>query len=52
MGAGLCGAAFAHEAKQLGKRVLVVDRRSHIVGNIYTENYNGINFHGLHFREV
>lgn len=45
VGAGLFGAVFAHEAKQHGKRVLVVDRRSHIAGNIYTENYNGINIH-------
>ena len=45
VGVGLFGAVFAHEAKQHGKRVLVVDRRSHIAGNIYTENYNGINVH-------
>lgn len=45
VGAGLFGAVFAHEAKIHGKRVLVIDRRPHVAGNIYTENYKGINVH-------
>lgn len=45
VGAGLFGAVFAHEAKSHGKSVLVVDKRPHIAGNIYTENIVGINVH-------
>lgn len=45
VGAGLYGAVFAHEAKKRGKYVLVIDKRSHIGGNIYTENIEGINVH-------
>ncbi len=45
VGAGLFGAVFAHEAKQAGKRVLVIDRRSHVGGNTYTENVDGIPVH-------
>lgn len=45
VGAGLFGAVFAHEAKKKGKKVLVIDKRSHIGGNIYTENVNGIQVH-------
>ena len=45
VGAGLFGAIFAHEAKRKGKKVLVIDKRNHIGGNIYTENLNGINVH-------
>ena len=45
VGAGLYGAVFAHEAKKRGKSVLVIDKRSHIGGNIYTENIEGINVH-------
>lgn len=45
VGSGLFGAVFAHEAKKAGKSVLVVEKRSHIAGNIYTENVNGINVH-------
>ena len=37
VGAGLYGAVFAHEAKKAGKRCLVLDKRGHIAGNIYTE---------------
>ena len=37
VGAGLYGAVFAHEAKKAGKKVLVIDRRSTIAGNVYTE---------------
>lgn len=45
VGAGLYGAIFAHEAKMKGKSVLVIDKRSNIAGNIYTENVEGINVH-------
>ncbi len=45
VGAGLFGAVFAHEMTALGKRCLVIDRRPHIAGNIYTENVHGINVH-------
>lgn len=37
VGAGLFGSVFAHEATAKGKRCLVVDRRTHIGGNVYTE---------------
>ena len=39
VGAGLYGAVFAHEAKKAGKKCLVIDKRSHIAGNIYTDFY-------------
>ena len=45
VGAGLYGVVFAHALHQAGKRVLVIDRRNHIAGNIYTENVHGINVH-------
>ena len=45
VGSGLYGAVFAHETKAHGKKVLVVDKRSNIAGNIYTENIEGINVH-------
>lgn len=45
VGSGLYGAIFAHEAKKHGKSVLVVDKRSNIGGNVYTENIEGINVH-------
>ena len=45
VGAGLTGAVFAHEAYKLGKTCLVIDRRDHIAGNIYTEEVEGINVH-------
>ncbi len=45
VGAGLFGAVFAHEATKKGKTCLVIDKRSHIGGNIYTENTEGINVH-------
>ncbi len=45
VGAGLFGAVFAHEAKRRGKKCLVVDKRSHIGGNVYCENIEGINVH-------
>ena len=37
VGAGLYGAVFAHEAKEKGKKCLVIDKRDHIAGNIYCE---------------
>ncbi len=45
VGSGLFGAIFAHEAKLKGKSVLVVEKRSHIAGNIFTEKIGGINVH-------
>ena len=45
VGAGLYGAVFAHQAYQAGKRCLVIDKRDHVGGNVYTENINGINVH-------
>lgn len=45
VGAGLFGAAFAHEAKKKGKSCLVIDRRDHIGGNVYTEEIDGIQVH-------
>ena len=45
IGAGLYGAVFAHEAKQAGKKCLVVDKRIHLGGNIYCEDVNGIHVH-------
>lgn len=45
VGAGLYGAVFAHEAKRYGKSVLVVDKREHIGGNVYTEKIEGIHVH-------
>jgi UDP-galactopyranose mutase len=45
VGAGLFGATFAYKAKQIGKKCLVIDKRSHVGGNIYCENINGINVH-------
>jgi UDP-galactopyranose mutase len=45
IGAGLYGATFAYKAMQQGKRCLVIDKRSHLGGNIYCENIEGINVH-------
>ncbi len=45
VGAGLFGAVFAHEMNQKGKKCLVIDRRDHIAGNIYTKEQSGINVH-------
>lgn len=45
VGAGLFGAVFAYEAAKKGKKCLVIDKRNHIGGNIYTENIEGINVH-------
>lgn len=45
VGAGLFGAVFAHEAAAAGKRVLVLDKRSTVAGNVYTEKCEGIQVH-------
>lgn len=45
VGSGLFGATFAYKAKQAGKKVLVIDKRPHLGGNIYCEEIEGINVH-------
>lgn len=45
VGSGLFGSTFAYRARQAGKKVLVIDKRSHLGGNIYCENIEGINVH-------
>ena len=45
VGSGLFGSVFAYEATKKGKKCLVIDKRSHIGGNVYTENIEGINVH-------
>ena len=45
VGSGLFGSTFANLANKAGKKVLVIDKREHIAGNIYTENVEGINVH-------
>ena len=45
VGSGLFGAIFAYEANKKGKKVLVIDKRKHVGGNIYTESKDGINVH-------
>ena len=45
IGAGLYGAVFAQQAKAAGKSVLVIDKRNHIAGNVYTEEVEGIDVH-------
>ena len=45
VGSGLFGSVFAYEAKKRGKKCLVVERRDHAGGNIYTEKRDGINIH-------
>ena len=45
VGAGLFGAIFAYEANKAGKKVLVIDRRPHVGGNIFTEEVEGIQVH-------
>lgn len=45
VGAGLYGATFAYEANKRGKKVLVIDKRNHVAGNIYTEKIENINVH-------
>lgn len=45
VGSGLFGATFAYLAKQKGKHCLVIDKRSHLGGNVYCDNIEGINVH-------
>lgn len=45
VGAGLFGSVFAQQAREHGKSVLVIDKRPHIAGNIYTEDTEGIHVH-------
>jgi UDP-galactopyranose mutase len=45
VGAGLYGAVCAYELKKAGKKCLVIDKRDHIAGNIYTKEVSGINVH-------
>ena len=45
VGAGLFGSVFAYEANKAGKKVLVIDKRENVAGNIYTENADGIHVH-------
>lgn len=45
VGAGLYGAVFAQQAKAAGKKVLVIDKRGNIAGNVYTEEVEGIHVH-------
>lgn len=45
VGAGLFGSVFAHEAKEHNKKVLVIDKRPNIAGNVYTEDIEGIHVH-------
>ena len=45
VGSGLFGAVFAYEMNKLGKKCLVIERRNHIGGNVYTEEQEGINVH-------
>lgn len=45
VGAGLAGATAAHELSRAGKRCLVIDKRPHIAGNVFTQLIDGINVH-------
>ena len=45
VGAGIFGATFAQQAKEKGKAVMVIDKRDHIAGNVYTKQVNGVNMH-------
>lgn len=45
VGSGLFGATFAYRAKQMGKKCLVIDKRPHLGGNVYSEKIEGINVH-------
>ena len=45
VGAGLYGATFAQQAREAGKTVLVIDKRNHIAGNVYTKTVEGIHVH-------
>ena len=45
VGSGLFGSTIANRLKKSGKKVLVIEKRNHIAGNVYTENIEGINVH-------
>ena len=45
VGSGLFGSVFAYEANKRGKKCLVIDKRGHVAGNIYTKEVEGINVH-------
>ena len=45
VGSGLFGSTFAYRAAKAGKKCLVIDKRSHLGGNVYCENIEGINVH-------
>ena len=45
VGAGLFGAVFAHEMREKGKSMLVLDKRQHVGGNVYTREVEGIQVH-------
>lgn len=45
VGSGLFGAVFARQATDAGKKVLVIEKRDHIAGNVYTEDVEGIHVH-------
>lgn len=45
VGSGLYGATFAYQANKMGKKCLVIDKRTHLGGNVYCENIEGINVH-------
>ena len=45
VGSGLFGATFAYKARQIGKSCLVIDKRTHLGGNVYCEKIEGINIH-------
>ena len=45
VGSGLFGSTIANRLKKEGKKVLVIEKRNHIGGNVYTENVEGINVH-------
>ena len=54
VGSGLYGAICAYELNKKGYKVLVIEKRNHIAGNIYTENIEGINVHkyGAHIFHI
>lgn len=45
VGSGLFGSVFAYEMTKRGKKCLVIEKRDHIGGNVYTEEEHGINVH-------
>lgn len=45
VGSGIFGSTFAQQAKEKGKKVMIIDKRDHIAGNVYTRKINGINVH-------